>query len=282
MLDYLQLYPQTIELVKRYKEDQRCRLYEAMAFYAFTGQEPTWPEDAPEWLIWEALKQTVDRADKKVSQNKRNASSASRKEESESEPERPEANRSETERTEAKPSETDNHKPKTINQETMKKEKSTPPKPPAEKADDDFSVFWMAYPKKQDKQKAMMAWKKLNPDAETQRKMILAIQAQRASPQWQKDDGQFIPMPSTWLNGRRWEDQPTQVLPGKRVSAQCYTQREYTEEELDTGPDLIEEARALELRRLQSERDPAENLSHGGLPAETPLGFGGPGQGEAL
>lgn len=246
MLDYLQLYPQTIELVKRYKEDQRCRLYEAMAFYAFTGQEPAWPQDAPEWLIWEALKQTVDRADKKVNQNKRNAS---RKEESESEPERTEANQSETERTEAKPSETDNHKPKTINQETItqetEREDSTPPKPPAKKAADDFSVFWMAYPKKQDKQNAMKAWKKLNPDAETQRKMILAIHAQRASPQWQKDGGQFIPLPSTWLNGRRWEDQPTQASPGKRVSAQDYTQRNYTEEELDTGPDLILEARKM-------------------------------------
>ena len=245
MLDYLQLYPQTIELVKRYKEDQRCRLYEAMAFYAFTGQEPAWPQDAPEWLIWEALKQTVDRADKKVNQNKRNAS---RKEESENETERIEANQSETERPEAKPSETDNHKPKTINQETITQEReredSTPPKPPAKKADD-FTMFWLAYPKKQDKQNALKAWKKLNPDAETQRKMILAIQAQRASPQWQKDGGQFIPMPSTWLNGRRWEDQSTQAPPGRRVTAQNYTQRDYTEEELDNGPDLIEEAKAL-------------------------------------
>lgn len=248
MLDYLQLYPQTIELVKRYKEDQRCRLYEAMAFYAFTGQEPQWPEDAPEWLIWEALKQTVDRADKKVSQNKRNAS---RKEEMGSEQERNEANRSETERTEAKPSERANHKPKTINPETINPESerdgSIPPKPPEKNAEDDFSMFWLVYPKKQDKQNALKAWKKLNPDSETQRKMILAIQAQRASPQWQKDGGQFIPLPSTWLNGRRWEDQPAQVSSGKRVSAQSYTQREYTEEELNTGPDLISEAKSLRI-----------------------------------
>jgi|GEM_PF-1023015 hypothetical protein len=247
MLDYLQLYPQTIELVKRYKEDQRCRLYEAMAFYAFTGQEPAWPQDAPEWLIWEALKQTVDRADKKVNQNKRNAS---RKEDSESEPEPTEAKPSETQRTEAKPSETDNHKPKPINQETITQEReredSTPPNPPAKKSADDFSVFWLAYPKKQDKQNALKIWKKLNPDAETQRKMILAIQAQRASPQWQKDGGQFIPLPSTWLNGRRWEDQPTQAPPGRRVTAQNYTQRDYTESELEAvSGDLIAEARAF-------------------------------------
>ena len=251
MLDYLQLYPQTIELVKRYKEDQRCRLYEAMAFYAFTGAEPTWPEDAAEWLIWEALKQTVDRADKKVNQNKRNSS---RKEADESEPERDEAKPSETERTGAESNESDNHKPKPINQETInqeiKKDGLTPPKPTAKKTEDDFAVFWQAYPKKQDKQNALKAWKKLNPDAETQRKIILAIQAQRASPQWQKENGQFIPMPSTWLNGRRWEDQPIQAPGGKQVSAQSYEQRTYTEDELaGTQPDLVAEARALRTER---------------------------------
>ena len=249
MLDYLQLYPQTIELVKRYKEDQRCRLYEAMAYYAFTGQEPSWPDEAPEWLIWEALKQTVDRADKKVNQNKKNASKKEEEETKESESERIEANPSEPERNEAEESERDNHKPKTINQEPINQEDEredlTPPKPPVKKAEAEFAVFWLAYPKKQDKQNALKAWKKLNPDAETQRKMILAIQAQRASPQWQKDGGQFIPMPSTWLNGRRWEDQPTSIPQGKRVSAQNYTQRDYTEEELDTGPDLILEAREM-------------------------------------
>ena len=251
MLDYLQLYPQTIELVKRYKEDQRCRLYEAMAFYAFTGEEPSWPDDAPEWLIWEALKQTVDRADKKVNQNKRNASRTEKDDTNGSEPERTGANASGTERTGANASETDNHKPKTITQETITQEREredlTPPKPPAKKAADDFSVFWLAYPKKQDKQNALKAWKKLNPDAETQRKMILAIQAQRDSPQWQKDGGQFIPMPSTWLNGRRWEDEetPQAARVSRTVSAQMYTQRDYTEDELNSlGVDIIADIKA--------------------------------------
>lgn len=254
MLDYLQLYPQTIELVKRYREDQRCRLYEAMAFYAFTGREPSWPDDAAEWLIWEALKQTVDRADKKVNQNKRNASRWGKDDTNENEQKPTEAKPSERKRTQANASETDNHKPKTITQDpqtvTQEDEKGPahPPKPPAKKAEagEGFEEFWAAYPKKQDKQNALKAWKKLNPDAETQRKMILAIQAQRASPQWQKDGGQFIPLPSTWLNGRRWEDQPTGIPTGRRVSAQMYTQREYTEEELAEicgENELIEEAR---------------------------------------
>ena len=77
-------------------------------------------------------------------------------------------------------------------------------------------------------------------------RMIQAVQAQRASPQWQKDGGQFIPLPSTWLNGRRWEDQPTGIPMGKRVSAQMYTQREYTDEEfaeICSDNELLEAAR---------------------------------------
>lgn len=62
MLDYLPIYPETRDLVRRHSEAARCRLYEAMMSYAFTGEEPDWPEDALEWFTWEALKQAVDRA----------------------------------------------------------------------------------------------------------------------------------------------------------------------------------------------------------------------------
>jgi len=35
-----------------------------------------------------------------------------------------------------------------------------------------------------------------------------AIERQKSSRQWTKDDGQYIPNPSTWLNQERWEDEP--------------------------------------------------------------------------
>jgi hypothetical protein len=37
--------------------------------------------------------------------------------------------------------------------------------------------------------------------------MIGAIEERRKTEQWQKDSGQFIPNPTTWLNQRRWEDE---------------------------------------------------------------------------
>ena len=39
--------------------------------------------------------------------------------------------------------------------------------------------------------------------------MIAAIEAQKASEQWTREGGRYIPNPATWLNGGRWEDEMT-------------------------------------------------------------------------
>lgn len=103
-----------------------------------------------------------------------------------------------------------------------------PPIPPL------FADFWKAYPKHQDKQNALKAFKKLNPDQALVGQMIKAINAWKQSEQWTKDGGQYIPHPATWLNGRRWEDEPAQPRSGgKTVAANSYAQRDYSEEELE-------------------------------------------------
>lgn len=71
-----------------------------------------------------------------------------------------------------------------------------------------FSEFWRQYPKKRDKAKAERMWKKIKVDPPLFNKIIEAIREQSASEDWQKNGGQFIPYPSTWLNGARWEDEP--------------------------------------------------------------------------
>ena len=37
--------------------------------------------------------------------------------------------------------------------------------------------------------------------------MLSALKTQSQSDQLTKDDGRFIPLPTTWLNGARWEDE---------------------------------------------------------------------------
>ena len=67
-----------------------------------------------------------------------------------------------------------------------------------------FEDFWNAYPNKKDKQKAKKAWLKHSPNLP---KVLSALKTQKNSEQWIKDDGRFIPLPTTWLNGARWEDE---------------------------------------------------------------------------
>lgn len=70
-----------------------------------------------------------------------------------------------------------------------------------------FDRFWQAYPRKTAKPQAAKAFARLRPDEPLLSRMLAALALQRQSTQWQRDDGQFIPHPSTWINGRRWEDE---------------------------------------------------------------------------
>ena len=82
-----------------------------------------------------------------------------------------------------------------------------PPLPPKGERDALFSKFWSAYPKKVAKPTAQAAFKKLNPDASLMEIILEALEKQKRSSQWTKDNGQYIPNPSTWLNQKRWEDE---------------------------------------------------------------------------
>ena len=68
-----------------------------------------------------------------------------------------------------------------------------------------FEEFWKAYPKKVGKAEAKKAFAKIPKAAWPN--LVPAVEAQKKSKQWQKDDGQFIPNPSTWLNQGRWDDE---------------------------------------------------------------------------
>lgn len=70
-----------------------------------------------------------------------------------------------------------------------------------------FDKFWEAYPKKRDKQTSRKAFTKLNVDDKLFNKMMASLSQAKNSYDWQKNNGQYIPYPSTWLNGRRWEDE---------------------------------------------------------------------------
>jgi hypothetical protein len=71
------------------------------------------------------------------------------------------------------------------------------------KYSEDFLSFWNAYPRKTAKSTAFQSWGK-HVDVPLD-EILKAVDAQKKTEQWK--DPQFIPMPATWLNQRRWEDE---------------------------------------------------------------------------
>ena len=94
-----------------------------------------------------------------------------------------------------------------------------------------FDEFWKAYPRKVGKVAAKKVWFRIKPTAELQANILAAIIQQKKSLQWQRDNGQFIPNPSTWLNQCRWDDElPVSVSNAKKPS---FEQRNYLDDYLD-------------------------------------------------
>jgi len=74
---------------------------------------------------------------------------------------------------------------------------------------DRFETFWTAYPKKRSKGAAEKAWAKIKPNEQLTGEILSALERAKTSADWQKDGGQFIPYPATWLNAKGWEDDYT-------------------------------------------------------------------------
>jgi hypothetical protein len=75
---------------------------------------------------------------------------------------------------------------------------------------DRFEVFWTAYPKKIGKDKCRRWFASHKITDTLLDNMLNALDTQKRSSQWSKDDGQFIPHPYTWLNQGRWQDEVEQ------------------------------------------------------------------------
>ncbi len=88
---------------------------------------------------------------------------------------------------------------------TQSHSQKKPPKPPKGVEPPGFEEFYAAYPKKQAREKAAEAFAKVTVPLAT---LLEALTWQREQETWKKDGGKYVPMPATWLNGKRWNDQP--------------------------------------------------------------------------
>lgn len=88
--------------------------------------------------------------------------------------------------------------------------------------EEQFETFWSIYPRKVGKQAAKKAFAKV-PKSELP-KLIPAVEAQKASRQWTRDGGQFVPYPATWLNQGRWDDEVDDAGGGSKEAQQLQDQ----------------------------------------------------------
>lgn len=81
----------------------------------------------------------------------------------------------------------------------------------------DFEIVWAVYPKKVGKGEAWKSWCKLKPSRALQDIIFKAIGEARKSLEWTKDNGQYVPNFSTWLNQKRWDDELTPMAKAARM-----------------------------------------------------------------
>ena len=79
-----------------------------------------------------------------------------------------------------------------------------------------FDVFWEHYPRHEGKAKARESFIKALRKGVKLDELVAAIEKHKQSAQWQKDGGQYIPHPATWLNQQRWEDEIQTEIPQQR------------------------------------------------------------------
>ena len=70
-----------------------------------------------------------------------------------------------------------------------------------------FALFWKNYPRKEAKKVAWESWVKVGEPESIIEKMRVILPIQMESDQWTKNNGEFIPLPATYINQERWEDE---------------------------------------------------------------------------
>lgn len=84
-----------------------------------------------------------------------------------------------------------------------------------------FDRFWQAYPKHVGEDAAWIVWKQRRPNEELTQEILAAVARQRQSAEWQRDDGQFIPNPKTWLHQGRWKDKTEPARPTQKPNGRA-------------------------------------------------------------
>lgn len=82
---------------------------------------------------------------------------------------------------------------------------------------EDFQRFWEAYPKKKSRFDALWAWRDMMKHLPPLQTLLDAIEIQKRSEDWKRNNGQYIPLASNWLRKELWTDSPMVCVSGDTV-----------------------------------------------------------------
>lgn len=123
-------------------------------------------------------------------------------------------------------------------------------KPPEKKPQtkSDFERFWEVYPRKIGKQAASVAFGAMmnRPKPPTIEQVVASVEAHKATWNWKKEGGQFIPHPQTYLNQDRWKDdltnepkaQPTKKSPVNAIEQNQKSDLDFSHLVVDLDKDI--------------------------------------------
>lgn len=101
------------------------------------------------------------------------------------------------------------------NNESTPIEGEAPSAPPL--ANDLWDDFWLLYPRHEARKDARKSWGKLSERQQIQ--AVVSITDWRQVWKAQGRDSRLIPLPATWLNGERWEDElPDGIITTRHAS----------------------------------------------------------------
>jgi len=197
--EYVKLWVSYRAYFKEYTPGQIGNIVLAMLDYKENGHEPEF--DGEERFVWPAIRRDIDAAsdaqEKQAEANRENGKKGGRKPKPFSESEEKRKNPFgflESEKSQGKGK--GQGKGHGQGQSTAR----------ARANETGFELFWAEYPKKVGKAAARKAFDKVKEPVGT---LVDAVKSQKCSEQWTKENGQFIPNPTTWLNQERWADDLT-------------------------------------------------------------------------
>lgn len=201
MAEYLKVWADDLEQYRKLSDAEYGRLIRAALHYKRTGEEPQLT--GREELMWDGKKLEIDRDKERQNSVSNSRAEAGRK---------GAAARWQSDSKNSKDSKC--HLPYGKNGYDKDKD-YIPPLPPTGEL---FGRFWAAYPKKVGKANCERWFARHKVDEETLQAMLESLAYLKTTEQWQKDGGQYIPNPQTWLNGRRWEDESAKPPKREKVS----------------------------------------------------------------